>query len=40
MWAGQSAGLMSSIEPAADIVAGIVEEAGSVLRRLSDTTDT
>ncbi len=39
MWVGQSAGPVSSIEPAADIVAGIVEEARSILRRLSDTTD-
>ena len=40
MWAGQSAGLVSSIEPAADIVTGIIEEARSILRRLSNTIDT
>ena len=40
MWAGQSAGLVSSIKSAADIVTEIAEEAGSILRRLSNKIDT
>ena len=35
LWAGQSAGLVSKVQPAADIVREIVDEAQRVLQRLS-----
>jgi NAD(P)H-dependent flavin oxidoreductase YrpB (nitropropane dioxygenase family) len=34
-WAGQSVGLVSKIQPAADIVRDIVDEATAILRRLA-----
>jgi NAD(P)H-dependent flavin oxidoreductase YrpB (nitropropane dioxygenase family) len=35
LWAGQSVGLVSRVQPAAEIVREIVEEAATVLRRLA-----
>jgi NAD(P)H-dependent flavin oxidoreductase YrpB (nitropropane dioxygenase family) len=35
LWAGQSAGLVSKVQPAAEIVCEIVDEAEGVLRRLA-----
>ena len=35
LWAGQSVGLVSRVQPAAEIVREIAEEAASVLRRLT-----
>ena len=40
MWAGQSVGLVSSVQSASDIVTEIVEEARSILRHLSSKIDT
>jgi nitronate monooxygenase len=34
MWAGQSVGLVSKMQPAAEIVSEIVDEADTILRRL------
>ena len=34
-WAGQSVGLVSKVQPAADIVRDIVNEATAILRRLA-----
>ena len=34
MWVGQSVGLVSKLQPAAEIVREIVDEADTVLRRL------
>jgi nitronate monooxygenase len=34
LWAGQSVGLVSKVQPAADIVREIVDEAQEVLQRL------
>jgi len=38
LWAGQSVGLVSKRQPAAEIVREIAEEAEGILRRLADTT--
>jgi NAD(P)H-dependent flavin oxidoreductase YrpB (nitropropane dioxygenase family) len=35
MWMGQSAGLIDSIEPAADVVRELVADAEQILRSLS-----
>lgn len=34
MWAGQSVGLVSKLQPAAEIIREIVAEADTILRRL------
>jgi len=36
LWAGQSVGLVSKVQPAADIVREIADEARSILRRLAE----
>src|SRR5262249_22502105 len=39
MWAGQSVGLVSKIQPAAEIVRKIVGEADAILKRLGRQSD-